>query len=43
MHMKISSAEWRPFCLGGDELKKVHAIEYHCENKDELILQASES
>ena len=24
MHLKISCAKWRPYCPGGDELKKVH-------------------
>ena len=30
MHLKISSAKWRPFCLGGDELK---LCPYHCQTE----------
>ena len=26
MHLKISSAKWQPFCLGGDELSKGMAM-----------------
>ena len=28
MHLKISSAKWRPYCPGGDELKCHHALVY---------------
>ena len=28
MHLKMSSAKWRPFCPGGDELKLIIAVPY---------------
>ena len=32
MHVKISSAEWRPFCPRADELNILHAYYALCRN-----------
>ena len=40
MYLKMSSAKWRPFCPGEDELIHVHvAQQYFCLNGYRIIME----